>query len=114
MDNKIIQFLKIVQEGRDRHGAIHYIIPNELPKNYNMSNIIYYKKLGLIGNEGNTLHLTPLGYQTLNSYYSLEYSKNSEKINKEILKHTKIMKQLTFIILIVTLINLGLFLYKIL
>jgi hypothetical protein len=113
MDNKIIQFLKIIQEGRDRHGSIFCTIPEELPEGYNMSNVKYYQKLKLIGDEGNILHLTPLGYQTLNSHYSLELSKDSSKINQKMLKHTKLMKSLTWAVLICTLVNLGLFLYQI-
>ena len=106
MDNKIIELLKIVQIGRNRHGSQHYTYPHELPKGYNKSNIDYYRKLGLFGNEGNVLHLTPLGYQTLKAHYSLEASKYSNKTNQEMLKHTKRMKSLTWWILVFTIVNL--------
>lgn len=113
MDNKIIQFLKIVQEGRDRQGAIQYSIPDELPEGYNMSNVRYYQELGLIGKEGKILHLTPLGYQTLNSAYSLEISKETKEINKEMSNNTKIMKNLTKWIIRLTFTMIGLIIVQI-
>ena len=108
-DEKIITCLKLIQEGRDgsKNGAIiNYFYPDELPKDYNTSNIDYYRELGILGKEGNTLHLTSLGYQTLNSAYSLETSKLSQKINKEMLNHTKIMKRFTMALFILTIINI--------
>lgn len=110
MDEKIIKFLKIIQEGRNK--GQHYIYPSELPEGYNKSNIDYYKKLGVLGKEGNTLHLTPLGYQTLNSAYSLEVSKSSHKVNQESLEHTKVMKKLTILILILTAVNIFLLFWR--
>jgi len=105
MDEKIIKFLKIIQEGRDRKGTVHYSEPDNLPKSYNKKNLRYYQKLGLIGWEGKVIHLTPLGYQTLNSAYSLEVSKLSHQVNQESLKHTKTMKLLTIAILLLTALN---------
>jgi len=96
----------MIQEGRNKN--IHYSYPDEFPKGYNKSNIDYYKKLGILGKEGNVLHLTPLGYQTLNSAYSLEVSKLSNKINQESLKYTKIMKKVTIALLILTIVNVVL------
>jgi len=95
-----------VQEGRDRCGSQYYTYPDELPEGYNKSNIDYYRTLGLLSKEGNMLHLTPLGYQTLNAYYSLEASKYSNKTNQEMLKHTKRMKAITWWILGFTIANL--------
>jgi len=104
MDEEIIVCLKIVQEGRN--NGVSYYYPESLPKGYNTSNIDYYRELGLLGKEGNTLHLTPLGYQTLNSAYSLEVSKLSQKVNQESLKNTKIMKWFTIALFVLTLINI--------
>jgi len=106
MDNKIIELLIIVQEGRNRQGSQHYTYPDDFPQGYNKSNIDYYRKLGLLGKKGNVLHLTPLGYQTLNAHYSLEASKSSNKTNQEMLKYTKRMKSLTWWILGFTIANL--------
>ena len=105
MDEKIITCLKMVQEGRDRKGAIHYTYPKELPEGYTKSNIDYYRKLGLLRKEGNVLHLTPLGYEVLNNARSLEVAKSSQKVNQEMLKHTESMKRLTILILILTALN---------
>jgi hypothetical protein len=117
MDDKIIRCLKLIQEDRDQGSVQTESDFLNTYKEYSPSNLKYYRELGLLGKEGNCPHLTPLGYQYLNASLSLEnsekltktiesFSKSSDKISSETLKHTKVMKNLTWWILGITVFNL--------